>query len=242
VYVGLSTTDPTDDASGIAEPAGNGYARKAITFGAAASRKVENSGVVTFDQASGPWGTIAYWFICDHLSNTNWGTNVNLLAHGSLATSKGVVAGNTPSFAVAEVDVLFTAGEISDYLVLKLLDLAFRNTAYTPPTIYCGLATADLSDSTTGATVTEVANTNNYARKAHSGWTVASGGASSNNADITFNTPSGSWSLVTAAFLADSGTHLAGNILFYENTITEQTPNNGDTVKFPTGDFDIAIT
>ena len=28
IYVGLSTADPTDDGSGLAEPSGNGYARK----------------------------------------------------------------------------------------------------------------------------------------------------------------------------------------------------------------------
>lgn len=31
VYVGLSTADPGDDGTGLAEPAGNGYARQAIT-------------------------------------------------------------------------------------------------------------------------------------------------------------------------------------------------------------------
>lgn len=40
VYLGFSTADPTDDASGIAEPAGGNYGRKAIAFDAAASRKV----------------------------------------------------------------------------------------------------------------------------------------------------------------------------------------------------------
>ena len=32
VYLGLSTADPTDDASGLAEPSGNGYARESIAF------------------------------------------------------------------------------------------------------------------------------------------------------------------------------------------------------------------
>jgi hypothetical protein len=31
LYVGLSTADPTDDDSGLAEPSGNGYARVAVT-------------------------------------------------------------------------------------------------------------------------------------------------------------------------------------------------------------------
>jgi hypothetical protein len=242
VYIGYSTADPLDTGAGIAEPGAGNYGRQACAFGAAAARMISNSGLITFAQANGAQGTITHWFICDHATNVTWGTNVNMLAHGALAVQKGIVAGNTPSFAIGEIDISFSANEVSDYLAIKFLDFAFRNQAFAQPTISVGLATADLSDSTTGATVTECANANNYARKAHAAWVAASGGASSNNGDITFNAPSGSWGLVTAAFLADSATHGAGNILFYENTITEQTPTSGDTVKFPSGDLDIALT
>ena len=233
VYIGLSTADPTDDASGLAEPSGNNYARESLSFNAAASRKVENASQITFNQASGAWGTITHYALFDALSGGN------MLAHGSLSTPKEVVSGNTPSIAAQEVDVEFSSGEISNYLALALLDFAFRNVSYSQPTIYAGLATANLADDTTGSTVTEVSG-NNYSRKAHSAWSAASGGATDNTGAVTFDTPSGSWGTVTAAFLADAAS--AGNILFYENTITEQEPGNGDTVQFPDGDLDISIS
>lgn len=238
VYIGLAVSDPADTQPAD-EPSGNNYARVAIAFNAAASRKVENTSLLTFNQASGPWGTVGYWFLCDHISNVTWGSNVNMLASGAFTTPKAVVSGNTPSIAVQEVDVEFSAGEISNYLALKVLDFMFRNQAFTIPPVYAGLATADLSDTTTGGTVTEVSG-NAYTRKRHTGWYDSTAGHTQNNIDLTFITPTGSWGLVTAAFLADAST--SGNILFYENTLTDQTPTTGDTVKFPAGDFDVTIS
>lgn len=233
VYVGLSTADPLDDAGGLAEPSGNGYARKAIAFSAAASRKVENSGLITFDEATGSWGTITHYALFDAVSAGN------MMAHGSLATQKQVVSGNTPSIAAQEVDVEFSAGEISNYLANILLDFAFRNQTFTQPTIYIALCTVDVLDSDTGSSITEPSG-NNYARKAHASWTVASGGATENNGDITFNTPSGSWGTITAMAILDAAT--VGNLLLYDNAITEQQPDNGDTVKFPSGDLDVSMS
>lgn len=233
VYIGLSTADPTDDGSGLAEPSGNNYAREAITFSAAASRKVENSGTITFNQASGSWGTITHYALFDALSGGN------MLAHGSLAVSKSVVSGNTPSIASAEVDVEFSSGDVSNYLANALLDFAFRNQSYSQPTIYAALCTAAVTDSDTGSSITEPSG-NNYARKAHSAWDTASGGASENNGALTFNTPSGSWGLCTDVAILDAAT--AGNLLFYSDDIVDQTPGDGDTVQFPDGDLDITLS
>lgn len=240
VYLGLAVSDP-GDTQPADEPSGNNYARVACAFNAAATRTVQNTSILTFNQASGAWGNIGFWFLCDHASNTTWGTNVNMLASGSFTVAKNIVNGNTPSIAANEVDVLFNAGEISDYLANKILDFMFRNQAFTVPPIYAGLATADLSDSTTGGTVTEVSG-NAYTRKRHvaANWADSTAGATKNMTDLTFPTPTGSWGLVTAAFLADAST--TGNILFYENTLTDQTPASGDTVRFPAGDFDVSIT
>jgi len=232
VYLGLSTADPLDDASGLAEPSGNGYARQSIAFNAAASRKVENTALVTFPQASGAWGTITHWALFDAESAGN------MMAHGSLAVSKTVVSGNTPSVAANEVDVEFNAGAISNYLALALLDRAFRNQAYTPPTIYIALTTASIGDADTGSTITEHSG-DGYARKAHSAWSAASAGATDNTGAIEFANPSGSWGTITYAAILDALT--AGNLLFYAD-IADQTPDDGDTVSFPDGDLDISIS
>ncbi len=233
LYLGLSTADPADDASGLAEPAGNGYARKAISFSAAASRAVEQDGQVSFDQATGSWGTISHWAVFDADSAGN------MLAHGSLAVNKAVVSGNTPSVADNEVDIEFSAGAISDYLANALLDVAFRNQAYGQPTIYVGLTTAAIGDSDTGSTITEVSG-NNYSRKAHASWDAASAGASENTGAITFDTPSGSWGTCTDAAILDAAS--AGNLLFYSGGITDQEPASGDTVQFADGALDVSIS
>ncbi len=240
VYLGLSTADPLDDGSGLAEPSGNGYIRKAITFGAAASRVITQSGDVTFDQATGSWGTITHYGIFDAESAGN------MMAHGSLSVSKAVVSGNTPSVASAECIVTVSAGEVSDYLANILLDFAFRNQAFSAPATYIALATADISDSDTGSTITEVSG-GSYARKqvninggASPTWDLAASGLVDNTHDITFASPTASWGLVTAAAIIDALT--AGNLLFYENTMNDQTPDSGDTVKFPVGDLDVSLS
>jgi hypothetical protein len=240
VYIGLATADPTD-AGPPTEPSGNNYARLSIAFNAAASRKIENTSTLNFPQASGPWGTISHWFICTHLSNVTWGSNVYLLAHGQFTVSKAVVSGNTPSIAANEVDIEFNAGEISDYCAHKILDFVFRNQAFTMPwpAIFAALATANLSDSTTGSTITEPSG-NNYTRKRHTSWPAANASGTTNNGAITFPIPSGSWGSITATALVDGST--GGNILFYENTLTDQEPLSGDTVQFPNNDFDVSLT
>lgn len=235
VYIGLSTADPLDTGGSLAEPSGNGYARKAITFAAASSRQVAQTGGVTFDQASGSWGTITHYGI---FSASSGGS---MLAHGQLSASKVVSSGDTPSIASGQVTISFSSGGISDYLANKILDFLFRNQAFTQPTIYAGLATASITDATTGATVTECSG-NNYARKAHASWDAASGGASENTGALTFNTPSGTWGTVTYSFLVDSVTAGAGNILFYAAQSPSKTPGNGDTVSFADGAFDVAIS
>ncbi|RKY08024.1 MAG: hypothetical protein DRP56_04780, partial [Planctomycetota bacterium] len=83
IYIALSTADPTDDASGLAEPSGNGYARVAhSSWNTAASRAIDNNGTITFPQATGSWGTITHYAIFDAA------TAGNMLAHGSLTDSK----------------------------------------------------------------------------------------------------------------------------------------------------------
>jgi hypothetical protein len=68
--VALSSTNPTEDGSGITEPVGNGYIRKeisndAIYWGAAVDGEKTNSKTIIFAQASGAWGTMTHWAIYD---------------------------------------------------------------------------------------------------------------------------------------------------------------------------------
>lgn len=239
VYLGLSTANPTDDGSGLAEPSGNAYARQAITLGAASSRRVTQSGTVTFPQATGAWGTISHWAIFDA------STSGNMLAHGALAESKSVVTGNTPSVASGEVYVEFSANEMSTTLANNLLNHAFRNVSYSKPTTYVGVATATLSDTTTGSTVTEPSG-GSYARTqvninggSSPTWSVAASRALTNAAAVTLTTATASWGTVVASFIASASS--AGDILFYDNDTADQAVGSGDTVQFASGDIDVAI-
>jgi len=102
IYVGLSTADPLDSGSGLAEPSGNGYARVA-TSGASwtisSGGSLSNAGDISFPQATGSWGTITHFALFDAASAGN------MLAHGALSQSKTVASGDTAKFAAGDLDV-----------------------------------------------------------------------------------------------------------------------------------------
>lgn len=69
-YVGLSTTAPANDGTGITEPVGNGYARvsvanNATSFPAASSRAKSNGVVITFPTPTAAWGTVGWFVLMD---------------------------------------------------------------------------------------------------------------------------------------------------------------------------------
>ena len=102
IYVGLSTADPTDDATGLAEPSGNAYARVATSganWNAASSGTIDNANDITFPEASGSWGTLTHFALFDAASGGN------MLAHGSLSVSKTISSGDTAKFAAGDLDV-----------------------------------------------------------------------------------------------------------------------------------------
>lgn len=244
VYLALCTADPTDAATGASmnEVANSGgYTRKAITFGAAASRKVEQSGTVTFDQASGSWGTVTHWAVVDSATH---GAG-NALAHGALTTSKSIVNGNTPSVASAEVDVEITAtaGGMTNSAVHSILDFLFRNQAYSQPATYMGLVTTTSSDTAAG---TEVSG-GSYARVlvnkaggASPAWSTPSGGVTDNANAVTFTTATASWGTVVGAGVWSASS--AGTLLWYGNDTADQAVASGDTVQFAAGAIDWSLS
>jgi hypothetical protein len=241
VYLALCTADPTDAATGASmnECANaNGYARTAITFGAAAARVITQSGAVNFPTASGgSWGTVSHWAIVD--SNTYGAGNV--LAHGGFTPSKAVPDGSTPSVSSAEINVTISAGYISNYLAIKFLDLMFRNQAYAAPDTYVALTTATIADSDTGSSITEPGG-GSYARKqvnvnggASPTWDLSTGDPSEvdNTHEIAMATATASWGTIVATAICDAAT--VGNLLMYDNGTADLLVDNGDTAKFAIG-------
>lgn len=242
VYLALCTADPTDAATGASmnEVAdANGYARQAITFGAASSRRVTQSAQVTFPQASGSWGTASHWAIVDSATH---GAG-NALAYGAFGTPKAIVNNNTPNVGSGEVYVEFSAGEISTFLANELLDHAFRNSAYTKPDTYAALVTTTSSDTALG---TEVSG-GSYARvqvNPNGGsaptWAVAAGGEVENDDAVSFGTATASWGTVVGVAIMDASS--SGNLLFYDNGMDDQAVAEDDTTEFDAGALVIQMT
>lgn len=89
----------------------------------------------------------------------------------------------------------------------------------------------------TGAGGTEVSG-GSYARTSVT-FSAASGGASSNSADVTFPTATASWGTVVAAGIYDSaGTPV---LLWVGNLSTSKTIDVGDTFKIPAGQLTVSV-
>jgi hypothetical protein len=98
VYVGLFTTDPTDDGSGT-EVSGGSYARTIATFATPSNGASSTDADVQFPQATGNWGTVTHFGIFDAL------TTGNLLYHGALTSSKTIETGDVFKIATGNLTV-----------------------------------------------------------------------------------------------------------------------------------------
>ena len=242
IYLCLCTADPTDAATGASMsevPNLYAYQRTAIVLGAAGGgRVIDQVGSVDFPTASGgAWGDATHWCITD---NQTYGTGL-AMAFGALNATKSIADGDTPSVAASEVDVTVSTGEASNYLASTLLDFAFRDQAFVSPTVYVGFTDAVMADGTTGATASEPAG-GSYARLLiydnGSGTpdfnlaTLANPSVVDNSDEVALAAATASWSTLTSWFLSDSITTGAGNILFYDNDVTDKPVGDGDTAKF----------
>jgi hypothetical protein len=204
------------------------------TWDAAAARATENTGAVTYPEATAGWGTVTHFAIFDAI------TGGNFLAHGTLAASKTIGSGDNAEFAAGDLDVSVDSGAFSDFLANSLLDHIFKTTPYAEPTnIYVALSTVTIIDADDGSAITEHSG-DNYARKQHEAWDVASAGASENTGAITFAQASASWGTITDVALCDAIT--AGEVLIYAVLDAAKAIGNLDTPEWAAGAFDITLT
>lgn len=96
VYLALYTSAPTDAGGGI-QVSGNGYARKAITFGAASGGSITNTTAVEFTASGGNFGTIVAVGVFDAA------TAGNLLMWKTI-TSVAINNGDTLNFPIGDID------------------------------------------------------------------------------------------------------------------------------------------
>jgi len=138
--------------------------------------------------------------------------------------------------------------QMSDYLEGQVRAHMFRTATFTKPTVMAiALCTAAPTDASTGATITEVANSNAYARQTlnplDANWTAASStdGLTDNASAITFPTATGSWGTVTHVALCDSATWGAGNMYLYGTLDVSKAVGSGDTIKYNIGDLNVTF-
>lgn len=93
-YIGLSTTEPTQDGTNINEPTGNGYSRvKVETLSASNNGKVVNSNVIEFPQSSGSWGTVTHCVLYDGIDE-----DAKVVWYKELSSPQSVGADNVLAF------------------------------------------------------------------------------------------------------------------------------------------------
>lgn len=242
LFDGTASTANLEAGTLTGEISGNDYARTAITFGAPTDGLGANSGAVTFPPANGGnWGTITYMAIMD-----SSGSGVNVLMYTALDSTVVINDGNQFQFNVGDIDVDFkpAGSEISDAIADELYDHVCRNAAYTSPTnVYLAMftSTATAGELDANTQTNEVADTNAYVRLILTA-TAPSNGAGSNSGDHTFAAASGgNWGTLRWVAVVDNITHNAGAILNYAQLDSDVVINDGNTLQFNGGDFDLLI-
>ena len=104
VYVALSTADPGETGSTIAEPAtGDGYARVAVTFAAIQQAtdpsSMSNDAEVAFGPATADWGAITHFAVFDAA------TGGNMLRHAALSAPVTINDADSATFAVGALTI-----------------------------------------------------------------------------------------------------------------------------------------
>ena len=124
---------------------------------------------------------------------------------------------------------------MSNYLENALINVTLRNTSFTAvATPYVALFTSDPTDAGTG---TEVSG-GSYARTAVT-FGAPSNGVSTNSADVTFPTATGSWGTVGWIGIYDAST--SGNLLYHTPLDASKTITSGDIFKITTGNLSVTL-
>lgn len=128
----------------------------------------------------------------------------------------------------------------SNYLEKKLLELAFRNVAWTPPTtVYVALFnTLPAGDGTGGVEVSGGA----YARQAitFGGATGGSPTSITNSGLIQFPTATAGWGTINGAGIYDAAT--GGNLMEMAPLATPKTVGTGDAFAFPVSTYSLSLS
>ena len=94
-YIGMSSTAPNTDGTGVSEPSGGSYARVAVGNSSIAlsspdaNALVTNKNEITFPESTANWGRMTHYVVYDALNAGN------LLMYGELVTPRTVETATT---------------------------------------------------------------------------------------------------------------------------------------------------
>ena len=107
-YIGLSTTQPSVDGTGVTEPAsGTGYSRVSASGGgfAASNGAITNNNYLYFPEATTGWGTVTYLCVFDGNSSS-----AKLRYYGALTVAKTIEANSVPLFRPGSINISVVEG------------------------------------------------------------------------------------------------------------------------------------
>lgn len=107
-YVGLSTSQPQLDGTGVTEPAsGTGYTRVAASNGnfTASDGTISNRAYLYFPEATQAWGTVTYLCVFEGNSSTS-----KLRYFGALTSPKSIEVNSVPLFRPSSINVSIVEG------------------------------------------------------------------------------------------------------------------------------------
>ena len=240
IYAGLCTANPTDAATGASchETANAyGYARTAITFAAATNRIAYNSALVRFPNATGTYASpITHWMIAD---SATYGAG-NVLAYGAFTSSLSPVNGKYVRIPASACGIGISNESGNGLSITRcnnLLDLMFRNTAFSVAAVYARLASNVVTEL---GSFTEITGSG-YGPVAATNWSTATSREIHNSSTITFGPPTGTWVQAVSGVLSLSSTVLTDVLCFDESGFVDFIALNADTVSIASSAFSIAI-
>ena len=235
LYLAFCTEDPGDAGTGssISEPSGGGYARTVCDdWSSGVSRATSNSVAITIAEATGYWGIITHWAICDASSAGN------MIAYGDFTPTLNITPGQNVSVSIGDIAVSFKAGGISTYLANALLDHVFEDTAYSQPTnIFVALTINEILDTNNGTNLDEPSS--GYFRELCNAWDAAASGLSDNTAAIEFVEAGARFHMIHYFALTDDSE--AGNMLFHSALDTSMIIEARDKANFAAGELNITM-
>lgn len=123
VYLGLDSVLGNVSGGGT-EISAAGYARQAVTYGSYASRRISNSNALNYTAAAN-WPEVVGCRVWDAA------TGGNAMAWGRVSPRPTILSGQTYNIAAGEHSIsCLTNARVSNYMVQRLLEKAFKNTSH----------------------------------------------------------------------------------------------------------------